>query len=375
MRRDLGRYRRGEPMLARPDSATYRLGKFVARRRLAVGAATATTIAPGRRPRRRVVGQGSRASRRARCAGGAARATAVQDFPARPLPRANSVAQPDQPRRARRRRGSCWTWGAAPSANSLEGRPRARRLRARHTRRHVSPARDVPGSRAAASPPGRSGDRSIRTGQRAPWPTRAHSLRRRHRQSSRAQTAAAAGARAGPSESSTRLPTMAPRRAERLLMMLAQAGSYTAVDRMNTRTGRCSSSVNASHTPRATVGRARLRRRRPHTQRAMRNAETMYAQALASAARGRLRVESIPLVGLARAQEALGKIDRRAKLPHRLEIAQSHFGQFHPETLLTPGQARRLPRVDPDAARAMIADEGGLTRASARRRAATPRPT
>jgi serine/threonine-protein kinase len=44
---DLRRYLAGEPVLAQPDSAWYRLGKFARRNRLAVGAAAAVVIALG----------------------------------------------------------------------------------------------------------------------------------------------------------------------------------------------------------------------------------------------------------------------------------------------------------------------------------------
>src|SRR4029453_16954091 len=64
----------------------------------------------------------------------------------------------------------------------------------------------------------------------------------------------------------------------------------------------------------------------------------LYEQAIASVPRegddSAWRV--FPLGGLAEVEEALGKIDA-AEQSYRtaLDIAQSHFGEFHPETLLT----------------------------------------
>jgi tetratricopeptide (TPR) repeat protein len=46
-----------------------------------------------------------------------------------------------------------------------------------------------------------------------------------------------------------------------------------------------------------------------------------------------------PLVGLAEVQEALGKIEgAERRYRTALDIAHSHFGEYHPETLLTQGK-------------------------------------
>ena len=99
MLQDLERYLRGQPVLARPDSAAYRFGKFVMRNKLAVGAVAATTLALA-------IGfaaalwQAGVAREQARVARSEAmRATAVQDFLLN-LFEKNSVDQPD-PAKAR----------------------------------------------------------------------------------------------------------------------------------------------------------------------------------------------------------------------------------------------------------------------------------
>ena len=338
MLRDLERYRRGEPVLARPDSATYRLGKFVGRNKLAVGAATATTLALA-------VGlagalwQAGVAREQARVARSeAARATAVQDF-LLDLFRANSVAQPD-PAKARETtarelldlggRGIDETLKTAPEArvtvlgtladmyHQLGMFPDA----ARQRERQVAAATEAYG-------PGdpRVADALIQyAADIADLPERAKQLPALERAKRILDAAPDDG-------SETR---------GRLLMMLARAYSYTAADRMHEYADQAVAffrehfphSENLSAALAYAAG-ARMRKGDAEA------AEIMYEQAIAEVPRegdsSAWRV--FPLVGLAEAQEVLGKLDA-AEQSYRgaLEIAQSHFGEYHPETLLTLGK-------------------------------------
>ena len=90
---DLGRWERGEPVLAQPDSRWYRASKFISRHRTAVTAAAATLAI--------VIGATAVSVWEAeRARQEAARALAVQDF-LLDLFRTNTAAQPD-PERARK---------------------------------------------------------------------------------------------------------------------------------------------------------------------------------------------------------------------------------------------------------------------------------
>jgi len=338
MLRDLERYRRGEPVLARPDSATYRLGKFVGRNKLAVGAATATTLALA-------VGlagalwQAGVAREQARVARSeAARATAVQDF-LLDLFRANSVAQPD-PAKARETtarelldlggRGIDETLKTAPEArvtvlgtladmyHQLGMFPDA----ARQRERQVAAATEAYG-------PGdpRVADALIQyAADIADLPERAKQLPALE-QAKRILDAT---------------PDDGSETRGRLLMMLARANSYTAADRMREYADQAVAFFR-EHFPHsenlsaalAYAASARMRKGDAEA------AEIMFEQAIAEVPRegdnSAWRV--FPLVGLAEAQEVLGKLDA-AEQSYRaaLEIAQSHFGEYHPETLLTLGK-------------------------------------
>ena len=335
MLRDLERYRRGEPVLARPDSATYRLGKFVGRNKLAVGAATATTLALA-------VGlagalwQAGVAREQARVARSeAARATAVQDF-LLDLFRANSVAQPDPAKARETTARELLDLGGRGIDETLKTAPEARvtvlgTLADMYHQLGMFPEAAQQRQREAAAATEAYGPGDPRVANAlinyaadiADLPERARQLPALE-QAKRILDAA-------PDDSSEMRG--------RLLMMLARANSYTSVDRMRDYADqavaffreRFPQSDNLSIALAHAAG-ARMRKGDAEA------AAAMYEQAIAEVPRegdsSAWRV--FPLVGLAEAQEALGKIDA-AEQSYRaaLEIAQSHFGEFHPETLLT----------------------------------------
>jgi serine/threonine-protein kinase len=335
MLQELERYRRGEPVLARPDGAGYRLRKFVARNKLVVGAATATTLAL-------TVGlagalwQAGVAREQARVARSeAARATAVQDFLLN-LFRANSVEQPDPAKARETTARELLDLGSRGIDTSLKSAPDARynvigtladmyhqlgmfEEAARQHELGVAAATEAygPGDpRVADALISYADDISNLPGRARQLPAL--------EQAKRILDAA---------------PDDGSEARGRLLLMLAQAQSYTAVDRMREYADRAVAFFrdrfpNSSNLSIALAYAAGSRMRKGDAE----GAETLYEQAIAAVPRegddSAWRV--FPLVGLAEAQEALGKIDA-AERSYRtaLDIAQNRFGDFHPETLLT----------------------------------------
>jgi len=338
MLQDLERYRRGEPVLARPDSTTYRLRKFVVRNKLAVGAATATTLALG-------VGlagalwEAGVAREQARVAQSeAARATAVQDFLLN-LFRANSVAQPDPAKARETTARELLDLGGRGVDESLKSAPDARSSvlatladmyhqlgmfpeAARQHQREAAAAREAYGPRDP-----RVADALIKYADDiANLPER--------------------DAQLPALEEAKRILDAAPDDGSeargRLLLNLAQANSYNDVGRMRDYAGQAVTffrehfpgSENLSIALAYTAG-ARMRTGDAE------GAEAAYEQAIAAVpSEGDDSAWRVyPLVGLAEAQEALGKIEA-AEQSYRtaLDIARSHFGEYHPETLLTLGK-------------------------------------
>ena len=336
MMQDLERFRRGEPVLARPDSWAYRFAKFVARNKLAVGAATVTALSLAVGLAGALWQAGVARDQATVARNETIRATAVQDF-LLDLFRANSVAQPDPVKARQTTARELLDLGATRVDENLKDAPEVRATvldtladmyqqlgmnaeAARQRRREIAALKQAhgPGDRRVA-------DALIR------YATDIADLPERRQVLSVLNEAKGILDAAHDDASETR---------GHLLMRLAQANRYTASDRMRAYADEAVMFFRARYprSPNLSVALTFAASARMQQGDAP-GAEALYRQALAEVASldNEQSASSVfPLVGLAEAQDALGKVDD-AEHSYRsaLSAAQARFGEFHPETLLT----------------------------------------
>jgi eukaryotic-like serine/threonine-protein kinase len=335
MMQDLERFRRGEAVLARPDSSAYRFRKFVSRNKLAVGgvAATGLALALGLAA---ALWEASVARDRAIVAHNeAVRATAVQDF-LLDLFRANSVEQPDPIKARQTTARELLDLGSKQVDQGLGAAPEARAAvlgtladmyyqLGMNAEAASNRMREVAALKEAYGPkdPRVASELLSYAADIADLPERSQAA------------AALEEARqildsAHDNSSETR---------GKLLVMLAQANRYTAIDKMRMYADQAvaffrqryphSSNLSLSL---AFAGSARLQ------QGDAEGAEAAFHQALTEVASNEGEKSAwavFPLIGLAEAQDALGKVeDAERSYRSAFEVAKASFGDYHPETLL-----------------------------------------
>jgi eukaryotic-like serine/threonine-protein kinase len=332
---DLERYLRGEAVLARPDQVYYRLSRFVARHKVIVASALATTMAMALGLASALWQAGVARDQATVARNEAARATAVQDF-LLDLFRANSVEQPDPVKARQTTARELLDLGGRRVEESLKDAPEARAsvldtladmyyqlgLYAEAARQRL---RAVAAWKQAYGPndPHVAGALLSYASDIADLPERAQVL---------------------PVLDEVRqildaTPDDASESRGRLLMMLAQANRYTAIDRMRiyadeaaayfrqhpSQSGQTSLALTYAANARMQQGDAEA-------------AEAVFHEALAEVARMDEAVSAwavFPLIGLAEVQDTLGKVaDSEQSYQSALAAAQARFGEFHPETLL-----------------------------------------
>jgi serine/threonine-protein kinase len=335
MMQDLERFRRGEAVLARPDSSAYRLRKFVARNKLIVGAVTAIGLALALGLAAALWEARVARDRATVASNEAARATAVQNF-LLDLFRANSVEQPDPVKARQTTARELLDLGSKGIDKSLGAAPEARAAvlgtladmyyqlgmnaeAARDRMREIAALKEAYGS----SDPRVASELLSYASDISDLPERDKVL----------------GVLGEAQQILDSAHDSASETHGKLLMMLAQANRYVAIDKMRGYADEAvaffrqrypqSPSLSLSL---AYAGSARLQ------QGDAEGAEATFQQALVEATHkdGAQSAGAVfPLVGLAEAQDALGKVDA-AERSYRsaFEVAQASFGEFHPETLL-----------------------------------------
>jgi len=336
MLQDLERYLRGQPVLARPDSAAYRFGKFVMRNKLAVGAVAATTLALA-------IGfaaalwQAGVAREQARVARSEAmRATAVQDFLLN-LFEKNSVDQPDPAKARATTARELLDLGATNIGEGLKSAPEARAevlyvfgnmygqlgMLSEAAKQHQAQA-EAASEAFGPNDPRVANALILYADDIANLPERSAALPALER---------AKGILDAAPEGDSEIRG-------RLLLMLAQAYRYTAVDKMRAYaddavayyrqrhpdSSNLSVSLTVAGSARALQGDAV-------------GAEKLFQQALAEAPReddGQSAWVVFPLIALAETQDALGEIDEEEKSYRTADAAaHTYFGDAHFETILS----------------------------------------
>ena len=333
---DLRRHLAGEVVEARPDSAYYRLSRFVVRHQIVVASAAAVTVALGAGLGVSLWQAGVAREQAAVARSEAAKATAVQDF-LLDIFRANSIERPDPIKARETTARELLDFGGKQAEEGLKDAPEARatvldtladmyyqlglNADAARQRRH---ALEVLQQAYGPDDP-RIVDALISyAGDIADLPER-DQVQPLLNHAQRILDAAHDDA------SETR---------GRLWMRLAQANRYSSVAEMRVYADRAvaffrehypkSQSVSIALTY---AGSARMQ------QGDVEGAAATYQLALADVAQHDAGLSAwavYPLTALADAQEALGKVDE-AEQSYRtaLAVAKARFGDFHPETLLT----------------------------------------
>ncbi|MEO8755803.1 MAG: protein kinase, partial [Casimicrobiaceae bacterium] len=333
---DLQRHLAGEVVQARPDSAYYRLSRFVVRHKIVVASTAAVAVALGAGLGVSLWQAGVAREQAAAARKEAARATAVQEF-LLDIFRANSVERPDPIKARATTARELLDVGGKQAEEGLKDSPDARAT-------VLDTLADMYHQLGLEAEAARQRGREVEVLKRAYGPNDPRIVD---------ALLGYASDIADLSERDQVLPLLDDARRildaahdessearGRLWLMLAQANRYTSPEDVRAYADLAAAFYRERQPQPAKVSRAlTLAADARVRQGDLEGAESVYKEALAELNKGDTAPSAwavFPLTGLAQDQDFLGKIEESEKnYRSALAVAKAGYGEFHPETLMT----------------------------------------